>query len=312
MRQVSQGPAQAVVVPSVDRLDNATRAELEACPALDATVVLEGLKTQAQQIVHPDGDGRGIDLRTLRLEPAMDIVVGIALHGLQVELAGDLDRGLHAQPVHLDGRELLVDLAERPRETGGREVPGYRPPRAVPRPVAEDVVEVLDALLDDSVGLTGDNLVRPYLVLQILDEVRTEDRPEAAERHRGVEVEAATHDRALGQVVLGQQEHAEGAQAGVAESQLVALVVLPEPTGAASAGRQIDVAPGGFLDPVLLRLPLGEVDQVPRREARGAALADVGDLPAGEKILPRGHGKDLGAIAAVLQHGLDQPFDSPV
>jgi hypothetical protein len=37
----------------------------------------------------------------------------------------------------------------------------------VPGPVAEDVVEVLDALLDDGVGLTGDHLVRPHLVLQI-------------------------------------------------------------------------------------------------------------------------------------------------
>ena len=191
-------------------------------------------------------------------------------------------------------------------------MPGRRPPRAVPRPVAEEVVEVLDALLDDGVGLTGDNLVRPHLILEILDEVRAEDRPEAAERHRRVEVETAAHDRPLGQVVLGQQEHAEGAQAGVAESQLVALVVLPEPAGAASAGRQIDVALGRFLDPVLLRLPPDEVDQVARREARGTALADVGDLPAGEKILPRGHGEDLGAIAAVFQHGLDQPLDAPV
>src|SRR6185503_18496584 len=137
---------------------------------------------------------------------------------------------------------------------------------------------------DDGVGLTGDNLVRPYLVLEVLDEVRAEDRPEAAERHRRVEVETTAHDRPLGQVVLGQQEHAKCAEAGIAETQLVALVVLPEPAGAASTGRQVDVALGCFLDPVLLRLLLDEVDQVPRREARGAALANVGDLPAGEKI----------------------------
>jgi hypothetical protein len=97
-----------------------------------------------------------------------------------------------------------------------------------------------------------------------------------------------------------------------AESQLVALVVLPKTAGAASTGRQIDVALGRFLDTVLSRLVLDEVNQVACREARGAALADVGDLPAGEKILPRGHGEDLGAIAAVFQHGLDHALGAPV
>jgi hypothetical protein len=41
-------------------------------------------------------------------------------------------------------------------------------------------------------------------------------------------------------------------------------------------------------------------------------LSYVGDLAAGEEILPRGHGQHLGPIAAVLQHRLDHPLDPPM
>ena len=59
----------------------------------------------------------------------------------------------------------------------------------------------------------------------------------------------------LVQVVLGHQEHAERVQAGVAQRQLVALVVLPEAAGAARAGREVDELLVHLLDAGLLAPP---------------------------------------------------------
>ncbi len=129
-------------------LGDAADAELEARPALDAGIFLEALEPEPQEIVHPDRDGGGVDLRAFRLEPAVDVVIGIAFHGLEVELARDLDGGLHAQPVDLDGRELAVDLAQGLREVRAREVPGDGAPGVAGWTGAEDLVEILHALLD--------------------------------------------------------------------------------------------------------------------------------------------------------------------
>src|SRR4029453_14546336 len=101
MRQVPPGASQAIVVRTVDDLGPPTRPELEASPPLDATVILESLEPQAQEIIHPDSDRRRIHLRPFRLEPSMDFVVWFSFHGLQVELSRDLHRRLHAQTVHL-------------------------------------------------------------------------------------------------------------------------------------------------------------------------------------------------------------------
>ena len=78
-----------------------------------------------------------------------------------------------------------------------------------------------------------------------------------------------------------------------------------------SANEEV-IALGCLLGPVLLRFLPDEVDEIAGGEARRAALSNVGDLAAGEEIRPRGHGQDLGPIAAVLQHRLDHPLDPPV
>ena len=127
VREVAEGLPQAIERPPVDGLGGAAGDELQPRAALDAGVVLEALEAQAQEVVHPDDDRGRIDLGGLRLEPAVDVVVRVAFDGLEVELAGDLDDRLHAEPVDLDGRELPVDLAQRAREVGGGEVPARRP-----------------------------------------------------------------------------------------------------------------------------------------------------------------------------------------
>ena len=81
--------------------------------------------------------------------------------------------------------------------------------------LAERLVEILDALADDRVGLARNHLVGPHLVFEVLHEIGAEDRPQAAERHRQVEIEAVTHGRFLVHLVLRHQEHAKGLEPGV-------------------------------------------------------------------------------------------------
>jgi hypothetical protein len=103
--------------------------------------------------------------------------------------------------------------------------------------------------------------------------------------------------RPLVQPVLRQQEHPEGLEPRVPQGELVALVVLTEPAGAAGARREVDVAPGDLGRPDSPGLAAQEVDQVPGGEAGRAALPDVGHLAAGEKVLLAGRGQRAGPIA---------------
>ena len=240
----------------------------------------------------------------------MDVVVRVTLHGLQIELAGDLDRRLHAQAIDLDRRELPVHLAHRPHEVRRGQMPQHRLLRRHRRAVAEDLVEILDALLDDRRGLARPHLVGPHLVLEVLDQVGAEDAPEAAERHRQIEVEPVAH--VLVQVVLGHQEHPEALEPAVAQRQLVARVVLAEAAGAARAGGEVDVLLVDRLDADLLRLFLQKVDEIAGREAGRAALTDVGGLAAGEQVFLRRDGQDLRAVPTALEHRLQDALDAPV
>jgi hypothetical protein len=238
------------------------------------------------------------------------VVVGVALDRLQIELAGDLHLGLHPEPVDLDRRELPVHLAHRAGEVRRGQVPQHRLLRRPRRPVAEDLVQILDALLDDCFGLARVHLVGAHLVLEILDQVGAEDAPETAERHRQVQIQAVAH--VLVQVVLGHQEHPEALEPAVAQGQLVARVVLAEAAGATGAGGEVDVLLVHRLDAELLRLLLEEVHEIAGGEAGRTALADVGGLAAGEQVRLRGDGQDLRAVAAVLQHRLQDALDAPV
>ena len=191
-------------------------------------------------------------------------------------------------------------------------MPGHRAIRPASRAIPERLVKELDAFLDDGVRLSRHDLVRAHLVFQILHEVGAEDAPEATERHRQVQVDAVTHGGLLVHLVLGHQEHAESVEAGIPERQLVALVVLAEAAGAAGARRQVDVFLRHLGGADLARFLLEEIDEVARGEAGRAALADVGDLASGQKILARRHGQHLRVVAAVLQHGLQDALEPPV
>src|SRR6185503_8022543 len=107
-------------------------------------------------------------------------------------------------------------------------------------------------------------------------------------------------------------EQAEGVEAAVAQGQLVALVVLPETARAARPRGDVDVALRNLGGPVLPGLGLQEVDEVPGREARRTALADVGELPAGLEVLARGRGEDPRAITEIVEHRLDHALGAPV
>ena len=311
-RQVTHGPAEPADHRPVNGLHRAPEPQLEARALLDPRVVLEALQPQAQQVVHPHRDAGRIDLGALGLEPAVDIVVGVPLDGLEIELAGDLHGGLHAEPIDLDGVELPPHLAHGLREIAGGEEPEHRPVRPALRPVPEHLVQELDRFLDHHLGLAGNHFVGPHLVLEVLDEVGAEDRPQAAQRDRQVEIEAVAHRRLLVELVLGEEEHAEGVEPGIAQGQLVALVILAEATGPAGAGGQIDELLVHVLGAGRLGLLLEEVDQVAGGEAGRAALADVGDLAPGEEIVLGGHRQDLRLVAAALQHRLEDPLDAPV
>ncbi len=312
VREISQRVAQAGHEAAVELLHDAAGAELDPGAPLEAGVVLEFLQPEPQEVVHPDRHRRGIHLGAFGLQPMMDVVVGRALDGLEIELAGDLHDRLGPQTIHLDRREATVDLAQRLREVRRRQMPGQRGPGAARRPPAKDLVEVLDALLDDGVGAPGHDLVGTDLVLEVLHQVRAEDRPQAAERDRQVEVEAVAHHGLLVEVVLGQEEHPEGVEARVAQRQLVALVVLAEAAGAARPGRQVDVALRHFLGADALGFAAEEVDEVARREAGRAALADVGHLAPGQEILLGGDGQDARLISALLEHRLENALGAPV
>jgi hypothetical protein len=277
---------------------------------LDAAVVLEALQPQPQQVLHPDGDGRRVDLCALGLEPLVDVVVGIALDSLQIELTGDLHRRLHAQAIDLDLGELAMHLAHGAHEVRRGEVPQDRLLVRHLRPVAEGLVEILHALLHHRRGLARQHLVGPHLVLEVLHQIGAEDPPQAAERHGQVEVETVAH--VLVQVVLGHQEHPELVEPRVAQRQLVARVVLPEPTGPARAGGEVDELLVHLLDTGLLGFLLQEVDEVARGEAGRAALADVGDLAPGQQVFLGCHRQDARLVPTALEHALDDPLDAPV
>src|ERR1017187_5728419 len=62
---------------------------------------------------HPGPDRLHQHLRAFTLQEFENVEVAIALGDLRPELADDLDHGLHAQAVHLDGGELLADSRQR-------------------------------------------------------------------------------------------------------------------------------------------------------------------------------------------------------
>src|SRR5262249_39652040 len=146
--------------------------------AVDADVILEALHVPAHPVVQPHGHRRRIDLRAFRLEPAVDVVVRIAFDRLQIELAGDLRDRLDAQAIDLDRVEAAAHLAHRIDEVARPEVPDERPPfLAAIGTLAEDLAEIVDALLDDLSGLPRFHFIRAYLILEALEQIGAQNSP---------------------------------------------------------------------------------------------------------------------------------------
>lgn len=89
-------------------------------------------------------------------------------------------------------------------------------------------------------------------------------------------------------------------------------MVLAEAARPAGAGRHIHVASGNFLRARFLRLLAQKIDQVARREARRAALADIGDRATGKKIRLCRRGEDFGLVAKPLQGSLEETLGASV
>src|SRR5688572_29274361 len=94
VRDVAKRGAQPVVSPAEYELRCAKREEFGASAPINFGIILQRLHLAADQVVEPYGNRRWIDLGALSLEPAVNVVVGLSLDGLQVELAGDFHDGL--------------------------------------------------------------------------------------------------------------------------------------------------------------------------------------------------------------------------
>ena len=221
--------------------------------------------------------------------------------------------GFSLQPIDLDGRELPGDLVEHAREVPRGQVPGqHGPAAAVPWTRPERVAQQLHALGDDGVGLPGDDFVRPRLVLEILQHVGAEDRPDDPGADEEVDLQAVAASVALVEAVLRHQEQTERFESDVAQRQLVALVILAETARAAGAGGQINVAPGDFIRADVRSPGVEEGREVAGGEAGGTALTDIGELAPEVQVLACCRREALRAIPGVLEHRLDDALDAPV
>src|SRR6185503_8778908 len=110
---------------------------------------------------------------------------------------------------------------------------------------------------------------------------------------------------ALLEPVLSEQKHAERVEAGIAQRELVALVVLTEAARATGTRGHVNVALSYLIGADVPRLAAQIVGQVAGGEARRTTLPDVGDLAAGEQIIARRRRQDFGAITEVLHRTLD-------
>ena len=94
--------------------------------------------------------------------------------------------------------------------------------------------------------------------------------------------------------------------------KLIALVVLTEAAGAAGSRCEVDEVLRDLLGANPVRFATQDVDEVAGREAGGTALADVGDLAAGEQVFARRRRHDLGPVAEILHGTLHHALCAPV
>jgi hypothetical protein len=117
----------------------------------------------------------------------------------------------------------------------------HAPFPAAARAPSHLLAEKVYAVGHDLVGLALIDLVRSGLIFQVLEHVSQHGCPYRTDCQWQVEFNSATIDLALIELVLRQKEHSERVQSHIAERQLVALVVLPETTGATGTGGEMYV-----------------------------------------------------------------------
>src|SRR6202040_250249 len=121
------------------------------------------------------------------------------------------------------------NLAQGTGEIVAGQMPGQRPiflPAI--RAIEKYLIEILDAFLQNCVGLSRINFVGPSQVLEVNEKVTAEDRPDQAQAHRHVDLQAAPVSRSLIQFILRQQEEPEVAQAEAIEGHRIRFMVLAE------------------------------------------------------------------------------------
>ncbi len=89
-------------------------------------------------------------------------------------------------------------------------------------------------------------------------------------------------------------------------------MILTEPARPAGAGGEIEVFLRDLLRARFLDFLLQEVEQVSGREARRAALADIGDGPAGQQVGLCRRRENLRFVAKPRERALDKAFSTPV
>ncbi len=311
-RQLAERAPQPIVGDPVRALEAVVDGAPDAESALGCLLPGRLAHGRVQQVVEPGRHRRRDGLGTLLFQPALDVVVAVALVRLQPELAGDLHPGLHAQPIDFDRAPALPHLAQRPGEVAREQVPAERGPLARrDGAIAEDAVQVLDRVAEHQVGLAWRDLVGAGEVLEVGEHVRAEDRPDEAGGERHVDLEPATVDRSLIELVLREQEQPEIPEADRVERHLVRLVVLAEAAGAArSRGEEDELLPD-LLGAARSDFGLQEVHEVAGGERGGAARADVDQCLAGIQIGPRDVRQRLRVVAQVLHRALHQPLVLP-
>ncbi len=98
----------------------------------------------------------------------------------------------------------------------------------------------------------------------------------------------------------------------IAQRQLVALVILAEAAGAAGPCGHVDITIRDRLAAEALRLRVQIVGEIAGGEAGWATLPNIGKLATAHEIVFGGGRKRAGAVAQVLENGLNHAFGAPM
>ena len=173
----TERPAEMVIAATQEPGAGAGRQSLHPRMGNEAAALLIILAGEANEIVEPDRDSCRINFGSFLLQPGMDIVVGIALHGLEVEFTGDFHHRPGAETVNLD----LGEMAARAAKDMGEATCSKRPDCDARRTGGSlepttGVVELLNRALGRALGRARFNLIWSDLIFEVLDHVRGQNR----------------------------------------------------------------------------------------------------------------------------------------